>query len=185
MFDCGLHPGRTGTQALPDLHSKWFHPDIREVDIMLITHFHHDHCAGVPYVVGRTNFQGLILMTHATKAIYFHILKDYISITTKNNTNLLYGEKELYQSMRYIKTIDFHQKTVLKGIKIIPYVAGHVLGAAMFMIEIDGLRLLYTGDYSRQSDRHMPSAELPGITPHIIIVEGTYGVRNHLPMFAR
>lgn len=34
--------------------------------------------------------------------------------------------------------------------------AGHVLGAAMFLVEIDGLRVLYTGDYSRHPDRHMP-----------------------------
>jgi cleavage and polyadenylation specificity factor subunit 3 len=27
--------------------------------------------------------------------------------------------------------------------------AGHVLGAAMFVIEIAGVRVLYTGDFSR------------------------------------
>ncbi len=42
------------------------------------------------------------------------------------------------------------------------YNAGHVLGAAMFMIEIAGVRVLYTGDFSREEDRHLMSAELPG-----------------------
>lgn len=41
------------------------------------------------------------------------------------------------------------------------------MGAAMFMVEIDGMRLLYTGDYSRDRDRHMPSADLPSPKPHI------------------
>ena len=45
--------------------------------------------------------------------------------------------------------------------------AGHVLGAAMFMVEIDGMRLLYTGDYSRAADRHMSAADLPTPKPHI------------------
>jgi hypothetical protein len=45
--------------------------------------------------------------------------------------------------------------------------AGHVLGAAMFMVEIAGMRLLYTGDYSRLADRHMPAADLPSPPPHI------------------
>jgi cleavage and polyadenylation specificity factor subunit 3 len=40
-----------------------------------------------------------------------------------------------------------------KGIKFWCYNAGHVLGAAMFMIEIGGLRVLYTGDYSMEDDR--------------------------------
>jgi predicted metal-dependent RNase len=59
--------------------------------------------------------------------------------------------------------------------------AGHVLGAAMFMIEIKGMRCLYTGDYSRVPDRHMPAADLPMIPPHIIIVESTFGTSDHLP----
>lgn len=56
-----------------------------------------------------------------------------------------------------------------------------MLGAAMFMIEIKGMRCLYTGDYSRVPDRHMPAADLPEVPPHIVIVESTFGVSNHLP----
>lgn len=37
----------------------------------------------------------------------------------------------------------------------------------MFMVEIAGMRLLYTGDYSRQADRHMSAADLPSPPPHI------------------
>jgi cleavage and polyadenylation specificity factor subunit 3 len=40
-----------------------------------------------------------------------------------------------------------------KGIKFWCYNAGHVLGAAMFMVEIAGVRVLYTGDYSMEDDR--------------------------------
>lgn len=52
-------------------------------------------------------------------------------------------------------------------IQITPYRAGHVLGAAMFMVDIGGMRCLYTGDYSRVTDRHLPSADMPAVTPHI------------------
>jgi cleavage and polyadenylation specificity factor subunit 3 len=51
----------------------------------------------------------------------------------------------------------------------------------MFMVEIQGMRCLYTGDYSRVSDRHMPPADLPSVAPHILIVESTFGVSNHQP----
>ena len=51
--------------------------------------------------------------------------------------------------------------------QVTAYKAGHVLGAAMFMVEIAGLRVLYTGDYSRQPDRHLPGAETPPEPPHI------------------
>ena len=47
------------------------------------------------------------------------------------------------------------------GIRFTPTAAGHVLGAAMFTIEIDGIRVLYTGDYSMEEDRHLMKAETP------------------------
>lgn len=46
--------------------------------------------------------------------------------------------------------INYHQEVEHNGIKFWAYNAGHVLGAAMFMVEIAGVRVLYTGDFSRQ-----------------------------------
>ena len=62
-----------------------------------------------------------------------------------------------------------------------PYHAGHVLGACMFMIDIVGLKILYTGDYSREEDRHLVSAEVPPIRPDVLIVESTFGVQGYEP----
>jgi cleavage and polyadenylation specificity factor subunit 3 len=31
----------------------------------------------------------------------------------------------------------------------------------MFLLEIDGIKILYTGDYSREEDRHLKPAEVP------------------------
>ena len=35
------------------------------------------------------------------------------------------------------------------------YNAGHVLGAAMFLVDIEGTSVLYTGDYSLENERHI------------------------------
>lgn len=67
----------------------------------------------------------------------------------------------------------------MSGIKFQCFNAGHVLGAAMFMLEIDERRLLYTGDYSVQEDRHLVPARLPPSKPHVLVIESTSGVRNH------
>ena len=69
-----------------------------------------------------------------------------------------------------------------RGIRFWCYNAGHVLGAAMFMIEIGGVHILYTGDYSREDDRHLMAAQVPDqYSPDILIVESTYGSQNHPP----
>ena len=53
-----------------------------------------------------------------------------------------------------------------------------MLGAAMFMVEIDGMRLLYTGDYSRAADRHMSAADLPSPKPHIGALRPLYACQQ-------
>src|SRR5699024_4772797 len=39
--------------------------------------------------------------------------------------------------------------------------------------------VLYTGDFSRQEDRHLMSAEIPAIAPDVLIIESTYGTHIH------
>ncbi len=82
-------------------------------------------------------------------------------------------------SFASIIPISAHQViTPCPGVTFTPYHAGHVLGACMFLIDIAGLRILYTGDYSREEDRHLVKAEVPPIHPDVLIVESTYGVQS-------
>ena len=52
----------------------------------------------------------------------------------------------------------------------------------MFLIEIAGLKILFTGDYSREEDRHLITAEAPKNTKvDVLITESTYGTSSHVP----
>lgn len=55
----------------------------------------------------------------------------------------------------------------------------------MFLIDIAGLKVLYTGDYSREEDRHLVRAQVPSIRPDVLIVESTYGVQKHQDLSGR
>ncbi|GMH41155.1 hypothetical protein BSKO_09065 [Bryopsis sp. KO-2023] len=176
MFDCGIHPGHNGLASLP----LFDHVDMSKVDVCLVTHFHLDHCAAVPYLIGHSGFKGRLFMTHPTKAIYRTLISDFLKVS-QGGDDQLYGDVDLENSIERVEVIDFNQTIDIDGIKVCAYRAGHVLGAAMFMVEIGGMRALYTGDYSRIPDRHLPGADLPQVRPDIVIVESTYGVRNHLP----
>ena len=50
LFDCGIHPGKNGQDSFPLLDDIW---DVK-LDCVLITHFHSDHCAALPYLITRT-----------------------------------------------------------------------------------------------------------------------------------
>jgi cleavage and polyadenylation specificity factor subunit 3 len=99
----------------------------------------------------------------------------------------LFTEQGLLKSYDKITAIDYHQEVTVDGVKFTAYNAGHVLGAAMFWIDIGGITVLYTGDFSRGADRHLLPAEVPPGRgrPHILIGESTYGVQSHEPRLAR
>lgn len=141
--------------------------------------FHLDHCGALPWFLMKTSFRGRCFMTHATKAIYRWMLSDYIKISNISTEQMLYTEADLEASMEKIETINFHEERDVMGVRFCAYNAGHVLGAAMFMIEIAGIKILYTGDFSRQEDRHLMAAEVPPKKPDVLITESTYGTHVH------
>ncbi|XP_022864239.1 cleavage and polyadenylation specificity factor subunit 3-I-like [Olea europaea var. sylvestris] len=181
MFDCGIHPAFSGMAALPYFDEI----DPSCIDVLLITHFHLDHAASLPYFLEKTTFKGRVFMTHATKAIYKLLLSDYVKVSKVSVEDMLFDEQDILRSMDKIEVIDFHQTLEVNGIRFWCYTAGHVLGAAMFMVDIAGVRVLYTGDYSREEDRHLRAAELPQFSPDVCIIESTYGVQLHEPRHIR
>ena len=129
-----------------------------------------------------TNFKGRVFMTHPTKAIYRWLLSDFVKVSTAPEaTQGLYTDEDLSQSFSRIETIDYHSTMEVNGIKFTAYHAGHVLGAAMYFIEIAGVKVMFTGDYSREEDRHLNQAEVPTQRPDILITESTYGTGIHQP----
>ena len=178
MLDCGVHPAFSGTCSLPFFDLI----DLNEIDILLVTHFHLDHCGALPYFLEKTNFKGKCYMTYPTRDIYKIILSDYVKVSHSKSEESLYNEKDLKNSLQKIIPIDYHQVIEYKGIKFSAFKAGHVLGAAMFLVEISGIKILYTGDYSRELDRHLQPAEIPDKELHkinVLIVESTYGIHQH------
>ncbi|KAI4986813.1 hypothetical protein ZWY2020_019443 [Hordeum vulgare] len=170
LFDCGIHPAYSGMAALP--YFDEIDPSV--IDVLLVTHFHLDHAASLPYFLEKTTFKGRVFMTHATKAIYRLLLSDYVKVSKVSVEDMLFDEQDIIRSMDKIEVIDFHQTLEVNGIRFWCYTAGHVLGAAMFMVDIAGVRILYTGDYSREEDRHLKAAEIPQFSPDICIIESTY-----------
>jgi len=173
MFDCGIHPAHNGLDSLPSFDQG----DLATVDLCLVTHFHLDHCGALPYLCNETAFTGQVFMTHPTKAFYKMVMQDYVKVSTSAHD--IVTEDWLTNTMAKIETVDYHQRICCKGIRFYPYNAGHVLGAAMFYVEIGGCKILYTGDYSRYPDRHLVGAETPLTSPDVLIVESTYGIQVH------
>ena len=157
MLDCGIHPSDNDLSSLPYFDLI----DPSKVDMLLITHFHLDHCGSVPYFLEKSGFKGKTFMTYPTKAIYKQVVLDSLKVGMNWDKKSLFSRDDILNSMEKITCINFHQIIEEDGVKFVAYNAGHVIGAAMFLIEINGVRILYTGDYSREKDIHIMPAEIP------------------------
>lgn len=183
LLDCGIHPGYDGLNGLPFLDR--IEPE--SIDVVLITHFHLDHAATLPYLTERTNFKGQIYMTHPTKAVLRLLLGDYLRLLAIKNAkpeDVLYTEADLQSCLDKVQLIDYHTTVTVGtgGLSFYALNAGHVLGACMFYLQMGGRSVLYTGDYSMEDDRHLMAAELPPShhqKPDLLICESTYGVQVH------
>lgn len=146
-------------------------------------------------------------MSNPTKAVYRYLMSDFVRVSyarlalpfsgrhrpltpfsiwcrTAGSDDNLFTESEMMTSFNQIQSFDFEQEILLPpsstssaSVRFTSFAAGHVLGACMFLIEIAGARVLYTGDYSTEEDRHLVPAKVPSWErpPDVMICESTYG----------
>jgi len=85
----------------------------------------------------------------------------------------------LYQARlgpRRTRELPYRQTIEWGGLRLTTYPAGHCLGSAMLLVEDEGQRLLYTGDFKLGESLTAEPAELPHAD--ILIIESTYGRPN-------
>uniref|UniRef100_A0A6B2KZ25 Integrator complex subunit 11 n=1 Tax=Arcella intermedia TaxID=1963864 RepID=A0A6B2KZ25_9EUKA len=184
MFDCGMHAGYSDERRFPDFSYISRSGKFDEVlDAVIISHFHLDHCGALPFFTEMCGYNGPIFMTYPTKAICPILLEDYRKISTerKGETNF-FTTQMIKDCMKKVTAVNVHEVVKVDDeLEIKAYYAGHVLGAAMFLVRVGGetynLSALYTGDYNMTPDRHLGSASVDEkIRPDLLITETTYAV---------
>jgi integrator complex subunit 11 len=89
MFDCGLHMSYHDNRRFPDfkfLKNYYKKDNLNEiVDVMLLTHFHLDHCGSLPILTQRENFTNPILMSMPTKCILPYMLEDFRKVISESS----------------------------------------------------------------------------------------------------
>ena len=80
LLDCGLYQGNE--PAYEDFNLNWsFDPE--EIDVLVLSHAHIDHCGRIPKLVA-DGFKGDIICTHATRNLCEIMLLDSAFIQEKD-----------------------------------------------------------------------------------------------------
>lgn len=198
MFDCGMHMGFKDERKYPDFKSisATLDPIIinNYIDLVIISHYHLDHCGALPFFTEKIGYKGPIVMTYPTKSVSSVLLSDCCKImeqklllhrtnddtikttndATSNGEYGFFTVSDVWSCMEKVKAIQLHQTIIISGIQITPYYAGHVLGASMFHIQVNDESVVYTGDFNMVRDRHLGPALIPKLLPSLLISESTY-----------
>jgi cleavage and polyadenylation specificity factor subunit 3 len=182
ILDCGMHPQKTGFDALPKFEFLQNLP----VDFVIISHAHQDHLSALPFLVQRHPYIRIIStpQTRAVAELTLHnsvsILKDQlkdseqIKIYTHDEIDLLIQTIE-YHSYKEEFFLKGYKHNSLEPIKITFYDAGHILGSAGILIDHEGKSIFYTGDINLDEQSLIKGAEIPRKKIDILITETTYG----------
>jgi metallo-beta-lactamase family protein len=195
LIDCGLYQER-------DLKARNWEPfDIPpgNIDVVLLTHAHLDHCGLLPKLV-REGFKGKIYCTAATSEIARIILLDAAKLQEedaeyKRKRHEREGRKGPYPEVPLYTVADAeecfplfspvsYKKPVAigNGIEVVFCDAGHVLGSSIIKVKVQQngqeRSVLFSGDVGRP---HKPIVRDPTLVDEAdyMLVESTYGDRVH------
>jgi metallo-beta-lactamase family protein len=195
LLDCGLTPrGRAEPQAPPQ-----FPFDPRDVDAVILSHAHIDHCGNLPHLVHQ-GFAGPIYCTAPTRDLTEVMLADSARIQEENAAvartsgrvngagtreagQLGLTRSVVRQTVAQCVTVEYDEPFApAADLQARQLNAGHLLGSAMVALTAAGpygeKRITFTGDLGR---RGTPMLHPPGPVPaaDLIICESTYGGRIH------
>lgn len=175
MFDCGAHPGYGDERRFPNFDSI---PDLAKLSCVLITHFHLDHAAALPYFTEKLGVNIPVYMTAPTADLGRLMLFDFLRTSRARNQHCPYSEEDIHASMGKVKFIDLESPLTLPevpNLTVTAHYAGHTFGAVMFTVESKEHSVIYSGDYTTTPDRLLRAASVPAYRrPQLFITESTY-----------
>ena len=199
LIDCGMFQGPKEWRE-----RNWQEMPIppREIDAVVLTHAHLDHCGWIPRLV-KGGFRGPIYATSATIDLCGILLPDsghlqeedaafYNKLKrSKHDPALpLYTLEEAQECLQYFRPVQFQQTTELCPQISFRFVrAAHILGSAMAEITLRtngaSRRLLFTGDIGRVRNHNVAPGKVvhsgpnEGESADLVVMESTYGNREH------
>ncbi len=209
LIDCGMFQG---PKEWRDRNWQDTPVPARQIDAVILTHAHLDHCGWIPRLV-KEGFRGPIYATPPTIDLCGIILPDsghlqeedaaYYNRMQKSKHHPalpLYTLAEAEDCLQYFRPVQFGTtQQVCPEISFRFVRAAHILGSSMaeVTLSLNGQtrRLLFTGDIGRVRHQNVSPGQVvrsgptEGEVADVLVMESTYGNRQHptddpLPLMA-
>lgn len=193
LLDCGMFQGM-GKET--DELNRNFGFNAADVDYLVLSHAHVDHCGLIPKLV-KDGFHGKIFSTDATKELSGILMADSAEIQAGdiqfiNKTRAaqgrpyispLYDMEDAKHALDFFEVVKYGEWHVIDdNVQFMYLDAGHIIGSTTVHLKIKEngkeTRLTFSGDVGRYRDvilkspQNFPQADY-------IIIESTYGNKLH------
>jgi metallo-beta-lactamase family protein len=193
LLECGLFQGHREESMQ---RNCCFPFDPKQVDAMVLSHAHIDHCGNLPNLV-KQGYTGNVHCTFATRDLASimlvdsaHIQMDDAAFVSKKRAKQklppvepLYTTVDAEKALHQFVAVNYERPfQVLDGVTVTFRDAGHILGSAQVILDIQEggrkFRWLFSGDVGRGNDEILRDP-VPTENVDYLQIESTYSGREH------
>ena len=195
LLDCGMFQGRRRESFEKNRRLPL---DPRAIDAVVLSHAHIDHSGALPMLV-KSGYEGPIYATPATRDLCAVMLRDAAFIQQSDARFLnrqaeregtdhariepLYDDEDVIETIGRFYSVPYrHGAPIAPGVNLRFLDAGHVLGSAITVLDVEEQghtkRIVFTGDLGRHERPILKDPEIAE-GANVLITESTYGDRLH------
>ncbi len=180
LLDCGINPSaEPGTpENFPYLNAPEL--DLRNLDAVVLSHAHMDHCGMIPYLY-KMGYDGPLYCTEPTRDLMIMLTLDYIGLAHGEGGDAPYDSTHIKKAVKRTITPEFDEVTdITPDMRLTLKNSGHIIGSSLCHIHVgEGLHnILYTGDYNYDNTEMLRAADTNFQRVETMITESTYGGKD-------
>ena len=190
LIDAGLFQG---LKELRERNWQEFPIKPAEIDAVVLTHAHLDHCGYLPRLVAQ-GFRGRVFCTAGTQDLCRIVLPDSGRIQEEDAANAnrhgyskhapalpLYSEADAFRAVSQLQPVGYDRPMPVAADVEVEFInAGHLLGSSYVRVKSGGRTILFGGDLGRFNRPVLPDPTMISEADYLL-VESTYGNRVHQP----